>query len=191
MQTHVRTVLNLFETKRRYIVPMYQRQYVWSLEKQWRPLWEDIETKVIERLRWNEKLSTSDARDKRDAEENPPTEHFLGAIVLDLHRTFGDEVFSQLVIDGQQRLTTCQIFLAALRDAARQHNIQDYLSELDGYVANKGVMADPQIEKLHTIGNLTLLTGSLNTIATNHPAGAHARKGGGGAQCVFAVTREP
>ena len=27
----------------RYLVPLFQRPYVWKLEKQWGPLWEDIQ----------------------------------------------------------------------------------------------------------------------------------------------------
>ena len=27
----------------RYLVPLFQRPYVWNLEKQWEPLWDDIQ----------------------------------------------------------------------------------------------------------------------------------------------------
>jgi uncharacterized protein with ParB-like and HNH nuclease domain len=147
MKSTVQTVLALFENKRRYIVPMFQRQYVWSLERQWRPLWEDIHQKVIERLRWNEKLEDADAEDQLQLKARPPAEHFLGAIVLDLHHTFGNDVPAQLIIDGQQRLTTCQLFLAAVRDSAKERGIDDYLSELGRYTINGGIMAEPVVER--------------------------------------------
>ena len=94
MKSNVQTVLDLFESKKRYIVPLFQRQYVWSLEKQWIPLWQDIERKVADRLRWYETEHGPSAR------SGSPGEHFLGAIVLDHHPTFGKQVSTQLLIDG-------------------------------------------------------------------------------------------
>ncbi|MHB1414447.1 MAG: DUF262 domain-containing protein, partial [Chloroflexota bacterium] len=106
MKSNVMTVLALFDTKHRYVVPLFQRQYVWNLERQWQPLWEDVERKTVERLRWNEAVKEADPEDKLQLKSRPPAEHFLGAIVLDLYSTFGQEVSAHLVIDGQQRLTT-------------------------------------------------------------------------------------
>jgi uncharacterized protein with ParB-like and HNH nuclease domain len=37
---------DLFYNQRRFAVPLYQRPYVWSLEAQWQPLWQDIEDKA-------------------------------------------------------------------------------------------------------------------------------------------------
>ena len=147
MRSYVQTVLALFENKRRYIVPLFQRQYAWSLDRQWKPLWEDIERKVVDRLRWNEKREHSDSEEQLELESKPPAEHFQGAIVLDMHHVFGNEVPAQTIIDGQQRLMTSQILLAALRDTAKKHGVDDYLSELKHYTANEGIMADPVVEK--------------------------------------------
>ena len=36
------TVFDLFDKQRRYLVPLYQRGYVWSKVAQWEPLWRDI-----------------------------------------------------------------------------------------------------------------------------------------------------
>ena len=33
---------DLFEKQCVYLVPKYQRQYVWNLENQWEPLWLDV-----------------------------------------------------------------------------------------------------------------------------------------------------
>ncbi|MEA3186917.1 MAG: hypothetical protein QOD99_747, partial [Chthoniobacter sp.] len=38
MQPHKRSLFDLFDSKKRYVVPLFQRQYVWSLEDQWEPL---------------------------------------------------------------------------------------------------------------------------------------------------------
>ena len=35
-------LLEMFEKKMRLEVPLFQRQYVWSKEQQWEPLWKDI-----------------------------------------------------------------------------------------------------------------------------------------------------
>ena len=147
MKTHVQTILALFENKRRYVVPLFQRQYAWSLEKQWKPLWEDIERKAVERLRWGERVEAAEGEERVQVEAARPAEHFLGAIVLDLYRTFGNEVPAQTIIDGQQRLTTSQILLAALRHLAHKHDVGDYLAELKRYTTNDGIMANPDVEK--------------------------------------------
>jgi uncharacterized protein with ParB-like and HNH nuclease domain len=147
MKSNVQTVLAIFANKRRYIVPMFQRQYVWSLDRQWLPLWEDVERRVIDRMRWNEKLKKAHPEELIELKAHPPAEHFLGAIVLDLHPTFGDEVSALLVIDGQQRLTTCQVFLASLRDVARARGFVEIADELVEHLKNKGIMQDAQVEK--------------------------------------------
>jgi len=59
------------------------------------PLWEDIQRKFVQRL-----------------DDTVSTPHFLGAMVLDQRRSYGNSVPVQLIIDGQQRLTTFQIFLS-------------------------------------------------------------------------------
>lgn len=88
----------------RYLVPMFQRPYVWERETEWEPLWDDIRA-VLERQ-----------TDETPANDNMP--HFLGAIVLDQVLTPVGMVSKRYIIDGQQRLTTLQIFVAAARRLA-------------------------------------------------------------------------
>ena len=123
MKANPRTIFDIFDGKRRYIVPLFQRQYVWSRIGQWEPLWEDIRRKIEDRI------------EKKD---QPP--HFLGALVLDQIRVYGNEIPSHLIIDGQQRLTTFQIFLAAFRDVCQQYE-SVYAQEINRYILNTGVMA--------------------------------------------------
>lgn len=130
MKSNPRSIYELFDGKRRYVVPLYQRQYVWNRDDQWAPLWEDILSMAVARL---------------DGREMSP--HFLGAMVLEQMRTFGNEVPSHTIIDGQQRLTTFQIFLAALRDVARKHDSESYAEEIDRYVKNTGLMAAADVEQ--------------------------------------------
>ena len=73
--------------------------------------------------------------------------HFLGAIVLDQKQTPTTHVERRQVIDGQQRLTTLQVFLSAFRDFCREHDCEDLASECDGFTLNRGMMAEPEIDK--------------------------------------------
>ena len=50
MDAHAVSLLAIFEKKMRLEVPLFQRQYVWSREHQWEPLWEDISRKFVEHL---------------------------------------------------------------------------------------------------------------------------------------------
>jgi hypothetical protein len=44
MQAETRTFTGLFQLAVRYVIPLYQRPYVRTRERQWEPLWQDIET---------------------------------------------------------------------------------------------------------------------------------------------------
>lgn len=91
-----------FQRERRYIVPLFQRSYVW--ERQWAPLWKDIKT-------LGNLLLVNNGEDRAKIRT-----HFMGAVVLSKIDTFGHQIVADEIIDGQQRLTTIQIFLIALRD---------------------------------------------------------------------------
>lgn len=130
MQLSKPCVLELFEPKRRYIIPLFQRQYVWSRDEQWEPLWEDIRAKTEQHL--------ADA---------PSTPHFMGAIVTVGVQLFIKQVPSLNVIDGQQRLTTFQLFLAALRDVAQARGLADMAEDLKRHTLNPGQMTNPEEEK--------------------------------------------
>jgi len=101
------TIQQLFSRERRFVIPLYQRSYVWNEEEQWAPLWEDIERRADAHLRKNKTESEGKVRS-----------HFLGAVVLSNASAQGRSIARCDVIDGQQRLTTLQLFLAALRDQA-------------------------------------------------------------------------
>ncbi len=98
------SVHDLFQKERRYVVPLYQRPYVWNQDEQWLPLWDDIERQADAAM--------------EAGEEGSRRSHFLGAVVLNVAKTVGASVARSEVIDGQQRLTTLQVFLAAMRDHA-------------------------------------------------------------------------
>lgn len=80
---------------------LFQRPYTWD-ESRWKVLWADL-VELCE--------------DETDANRAKP--HFMGSIVTVPTRTVPEGVTKFLLIDGQQRLTTLQVLLAAVRDTAR------------------------------------------------------------------------
>jgi hypothetical protein len=107
---------HLFWTGVRYEVPLFQRPYVWTREEQWEPLWEDVST-IAERLLNERAKATPEEREQGIPERNTPP-HFLGAVVLDQMLAPPGQIERRHIIDGQQRLTTLQLLLAAARDVA-------------------------------------------------------------------------
>ena len=128
------TVRELLENRQRFCVPIYQRHYVWTRDKQWEPFWNDVRTKAIERL---------NGRERRFS-------HFMGAVVLEARGgTSSKQVTSFQVVDGQQRLTTFQLYLAAARDYAKHAGFEGTVDQIEGYLVNdrQNLMEDPYIEK--------------------------------------------
>ena len=109
MKPNKLTIFELFEKRKRYVVPLFQRPYVWNRERQWEPLWDDIKSQANAVL--------------KDIE---PAPHFMGAVVLDQMRSYGKDLDAAQIIDGQQRMTTLQIFLAAFRDIAKENDTATY-----------------------------------------------------------------
>jgi Protein of unknown function DUF262/Protein of unknown function (DUF1524) len=120
MKPETRTVTQLFELNVRYVVPLYQRPYVWDRKDQWEPLWEDLRTLIEHQLDGGSWAANG-------------WSHFLGAIVLDQETQAPGSIPVYTIIDGQQRLTTLQILLAAAADVARAvgaENESEILREL-------------------------------------------------------------
>jgi uncharacterized protein with ParB-like and HNH nuclease domain len=105
---------------------IYQRRYVWTKNKQWEPFWQDVRTKAIERLA---------GRDRRFS-------HFMGALVLESRaKPSVKQVPSFQVVDGQQRLTTFQLFLTAARHYALKIGHLTAASNIQRFVMN----SDPHL----------------------------------------------
>jgi hypothetical protein len=161
MDAHAVSLLAIFEKKMRLEVPLFQRQYVWNRERQWEPLWEDITRKFVEHL---------------DGRRDAPV-HFLGAMVLDQKQTPITHVERRQVIDGQQRLTTLQIFISAFRDFCREQDCEELAKECDGFTLNRGMMAEPAIDRFkvwptqldRTQFKDVILSGSRTELENRHP----------------------
>ena len=132
MQSETWSVQKLFQDRRQYRVPFFQRPYVWNKEDQWERLWSDISEK---------------AEVRGDGDQPPP--HFLGAAVLEPQQRKGLLGVETLnIIDGQQRFTTLQYFLAALAIVLREEVQDKLLSIVEGCLqnANPDTMQQPEIE---------------------------------------------
>ena len=127
MQTTNVQVNSLFGNDVQYIIPLFQRHYVWSQAEQWGPLWKDIKDKACHRLSESQRDQFS---------------HFTGAIVIQQKQTNVDEVQKYEIIDGQQRLTTFQVILCALRDVCNSHGFERIGAEADRHILNQGMFLD-------------------------------------------------
>lgn len=89
-----------------FSIPIYQRNYSWT-ESQCKQLWDDI---------------------LRAGSNKQINAHFIGSIVY-IERALSTVTIQEslLVIDGQQRLTTCTLIIAALADYFDKNNIGEIL----------------------------------------------------------------
>ena len=128
METQITSVSLAFPPTKQYAIPSYQRNYVWTREGQWEPLWEDVKALTDQVL-----AAGPDAKP-----------HFLGTIIT---KGMGLDSFINRwwVVDGQQRLTTLQILIAAARTAFIEQGLVGYASMLSGLLANeKEFVASPR-----------------------------------------------
>jgi Protein of unknown function DUF262/Protein of unknown function (DUF1524) len=134
MQANPRSLDTLFNSQLRYVVPMFQRLYVWQENPQWATLWEDVAEKAVLQL--------------QGVKTNP---HYLGALIVEGVRPSSPrEVKRFLVIDGQQRLTTLQILLCAYRDFSIKNDWKTLERPVTRYLENADadVMEHPEEESL-------------------------------------------
>jgi uncharacterized protein with ParB-like and HNH nuclease domain len=121
----------LYNKQIRFRVPVFQRHYVWNEKEQLRPLWDDFINKFKERTN-----------------EQKIHPHYTGSIVLFHENTSTNTLSTYSVIDGQQRLTTFQLFIAAFREVSRNHLGDENLTkELDKFLFNDKSFGDKDYEK--------------------------------------------
>jgi hypothetical protein len=119
---------------RRLVVPIYQRTYAWTPERQLEKFFDSIEAKARGRL-------------EGGSHDYP---HYMGALLLSPRGkfTFGTmPVFD--VVDGQQRLTTYQVFISALRDTAKSIGSEALREQLAPFLLNTDtrLMKEPKVER--------------------------------------------
>jgi uncharacterized protein with ParB-like and HNH nuclease domain len=120
----------LFNKQIRFRIPVFQRHYVWNEQEQLMPLWDDFKNKFNERTN-KQKIHP----------------HYTGSIVLFHENTPTSTISTYSVIDGQQRLTTFQIFIASFREVCRKHlGDESLIKELDKFLFNEKSFGDKDYE---------------------------------------------
>ena len=125
MDTLITTMNQAFPPLKQWVIPSYQRNYVWTEKGQWGPLWEDLMALAV-RVR------------NVDPREAVAESHFLGTVITKQNPTYkpGRLINYWWVVDGQQRLTTLQLLMAAARAVFIQHSLARHASMLSGVLAN-------------------------------------------------------
>lgn len=128
MKASETSLRNLLEGTKQFQIPLFQRPYSWG-ETNWETLWEDLMSLY---------------------EGEVEGFYFLGPIVTQAIAGTAEGISPFVVIDGQQRLTTLSILLAALRThLKRQKNgLADELHEL--YLVNRFKRNDEYYKVLPT-----------------------------------------
>lgn len=132
-------LIRIIEGTNQYLVPHFQRPYTWQ-KKNWETLWVDI-------------VALTPVADAIEGGGSPP-EHFMGAMVTAPAHSVPEGVTKYLLIDGQQRLTTLLIFLAAIRDQAKATQDEKLASRIqEMYLTNRYQDGLDQYKLLPTQGN--------------------------------------
>jgi uncharacterized protein with ParB-like and HNH nuclease domain len=116
MDARAKSVRDILYSADQYLVPFFQRHYSWT-RGHWERLFSNIEALL---------------------EEEDEVQHFLGPLVCTPFKPVPGEVTPYQLIDGQQRLTTLTILLAALRDEARAYGLGSLAEEIqEDYLIHK------------------------------------------------------
>ena len=130
MNTGILTPKELFQKQVCYIIPTFQRPYVWTHEDQWEPLWEDVRI-VAENYLEELERSGNSVKAEQDTKS-----HFLGAVVLQQVPTAARDIEQREVIDGQQRVTTLQLLLDAIQQICEEKHFRPSATRLSKLVTN-------------------------------------------------------
>ena len=123
MDVKLKTLNDLFNQPIRYVVPDYQRKYVWTQDGQWGLLWDDVRGLA-------EQLLDQPGSGERETGRVRP--HFMGSIVLNPPADVSTRPPTLEIVDGQQRLLTLQLLLDAAQQEciARQPDTARKLAEI-------------------------------------------------------------
>ena len=116
MDASTKTIQELFFSQTQFVVPFFQRSYQWK-KKNWDQFLGDV-------------FAISKAKEART--------HFLGPLVCVPIQSMPGEVVQFQLIDGQQRLTTVSLMLAAIRDLMLENGETDFAEEVEeDYLVHK------------------------------------------------------
>ena len=130
MDAKARDLNQIFDGTISFQIPLFQRPYVWTKERNWEPLWEDVQSLMEYQIH-----------------RGRPRRHFLGAVVLEQLRNVAGSIESHQVIDGQQRFTTLQLLMLAARDLSKALGSSRHHDCFNDLVTNKASRVDYEHEK--------------------------------------------
>jgi len=140
LQPQDQNLTTLFDGKLIYIVPNYQRLYVWNSQDQWQPLWLDIRD-IAEAL-----IKGANGSELVDANHDGVEPHFMGTVVLKISGYTPDLARQFRIIDGQQRLTTLQILMASAASALDLVGLAEPARNLRGLTRNTAASQSLKIQ---------------------------------------------
>ena len=114
MKTNILTPQALFQLPQKYVIPEFQRRYVWTHSDQWDPLWDDVEN-----LAENYLEALVRVGGVRIVAQQSTKPHFLGAVVIQNTPVPAGQIAQSEIIDGQQRMTTVQLLLDAVQEVCQ------------------------------------------------------------------------
>ncbi|WP_346006808.1 DUF4268 domain-containing protein [Janibacter terrae] len=120
METFKRTPLEMLGLPQHFVIPLFQRPYVWKKDEQWDPLWKDIQ-RVTE---------------LRMTQPHLAPQHFLGAVVLQSQPPQGNKIPAWNVVDGQQRITTLQLLMDATHSILSSAGLTRLANQLESLTHN-------------------------------------------------------
>ena len=137
MQAQPKTIRDILHTGDQYIIPLFQRYYSWTKDH-----WERLRMDVWALM-----------------ENGAKPVHFLGPLVCTLPPRLPGNSSTFQLIDGQQRITTLTILLAAIRDVARSRGLNDFADEVtEDYLLFKRKQGDDRYKVLPRLGDRQVLT---------------------------------
>ena len=103
-------------------VPIYQRTYSWSQERQLNTFWSQLKEKA----------------DAVRAGNDEVLSHYFGALLLVPSDGMHGELQTYNIVDGQQRLTTVMLCLSAFRQLAELNGYDRPMLEIGSWLFNEG-----------------------------------------------------
>ncbi|WP_395065016.1 DUF262 domain-containing protein [Flavobacterium sp.] len=105
-------LLSFLNGSSQYIIPFFQRSYVWKVDN-WSELWENIIEEYEEMV----------------VNNNLKSEHFIGTIIIKQMLSSQVGATEYELIDGQQRMTTISLLLKAFHDATLEDSAKTWINK--------------------------------------------------------------
>lgn len=152
MNANERKVQEILSGASQYVIPLFQRTYSWQ-QKHWIRLLNDIR--------------------RLQAPSNVNQQHFMGSLVCMADAPMPGMVTGYQIIDGQQRLTTLTLLLAAIRDVASARGFVSLKEEItETYLIHRFRKGPERYKLLSKMGDreamISIAEGKLDAGHFNH-----------------------